>query len=177
MAERPTRATSDEAGGRVARGTARALVALRWPIVLLWVGLVLASLFVLDPLESESSGSNLSGLVPDDTPAVANELRDVEIFTFPLSGRTAVVQRDPDGLSVYDQARTAVAAAAVTRNTYPGLEDVEGDLGADRPAARRSGPDERVAQHVVDQHADGARRQGRAPARHAQPRAVKGRPQ
>lgn len=115
-------------GGRVARTTARLLVRLRWWVLAFWAGAVLLSLVVFPALSSSHGSSDLSGLVPDDTPAVATELRDAEVFGFPLSGRTAVVQRDAAGLSVYDQGRTAVAAAAVTRKEQKGLGHVEGAL-------------------------------------------------
>ena len=114
--------------GRLARLTAATLVKLRWFVIAFWAAAVVSSLFLLPPLSDSGGSSSLSGLVPDDTPAVASELRSVEIFGFPLLGRTALVQRDPGGISVYDQARSVVAAAAVTRERYPGLEAILGAL-------------------------------------------------
>lgn len=115
-------------GGPIARTTGRWLVKLRWFVIGGWATAVLASLFVLPALPSSGGSSGLEGLVPSETPAVVNELRSVDLFGFPLLGRTALVQRDPDGLSVYDQGRTAVAATAVTRRSFEGLNRIEGAL-------------------------------------------------
>ncbi|MDQ3484477.1 MAG: MMPL family transporter [Actinomycetota bacterium] len=107
---------------------ARLLVRLRWWIIVFWLAAVLGSLFLLPSLSDSRGSSDLQGLIPEDAPAVVNELRSVELFGFPLMGRTAVVQRDPDGLSVYDQGRAGVAAAAVTRERYSDLGRLRGAL-------------------------------------------------
>lgn len=115
-------------GRRVSAFVARVLVAGRWWVIAFWIAAVLGATVVLPSLSESRGSSSLKGLVPEGTPAVANELRSVELFGFPLIGRTAVVQRDVDGLSAYDQARTGVAAAAVARRTYPGMERLRGAL-------------------------------------------------
>ncbi len=124
----PAPAPSASKRGRLAELTAATLVKLRWFVIAFWAAAVISSLFLLPPLSGSGGSNSLSGLVPDDTPAVASELRSVEIFGFPLLGRTAIVQRDPEGTSVYDQARAVVAATAVTRKPYPGLEAILGAL-------------------------------------------------
>ncbi|NYD40381.1 MMPL family transporter [Nocardioides panaciterrulae] len=119
----PYRAT----GGRRARRWAALLVRLRWWVIGFWAVVALASPFL--PTLGESQGvGNLSGLLPKDTPAVTTELRSVDLFGFPLTGRTAVVQRDPHGLSVFDQARTVVNAVAVEKHQRPGLRRLRGAL-------------------------------------------------
>ena len=113
---------------RVARLTARLLVTLRWWVILFWAVACLGSVFLLPSLSESQGSSDLKGLVPEGTPAVANELRSVELFGFPLMGRTVVVQRDPAGLSVFDQSRTAVNAIAANRGKYEGLTRIRGAL-------------------------------------------------
>ncbi|HET7327087.1 MAG TPA: MMPL family transporter [Nocardioidaceae bacterium] len=103
------------------------IVRLRWWVIAFWALATFASVAVLPTLSETGGSGDLRGLLPDDTQAVQTEIRSVEIFGFPLLGRTTLVQRDPDGLSVYAQARTAVHAAAVSRGEY---DDVEPILGA-----------------------------------------------
>jgi len=110
-----------DSGGRVATFTARWLVRLRWFVIGFWALACLGSLFVLPSLsESQGGATDLKGLLPADTPAVTNEVRSFEIFGLPLLARTAVVQRDADGLTVFDQARTVVNALAVQSRDYKG---------------------------------------------------------
>jgi RND superfamily putative drug exporter len=97
-------------------------------VIAFWLVAALGALFVLPSLSDSRGRGDLKGLIPKDAPAVVEELRSVELFGFPLMGRTALVQRDPDGLSPYDQARTVVAAAAATRKDYPGLHKLRGAL-------------------------------------------------
>jgi RND superfamily putative drug exporter len=117
-------------GGRIARGTAALLVRLRWWVIGFWALACLGSLFVLPSLSETQGGGDIKGLLPKDTPAVETELRSVELFGFPLLGRTVIVQRDPNGLSVFAQARTVVNAVAVdpTQAEYAGLGPIRGAL-------------------------------------------------
>jgi len=114
--------------GSFAEAFARLLVGLRWWVIAFWVSAAVASLTFLPALSEAKGGDGLKGLLPSDTPAVQNEIRSVEIFGFPLLGRTALVQRNPDGLSVYDQARTVTNAVALNRGRYEGLGPVRGAL-------------------------------------------------
>ncbi|MEQ6903338.1 MMPL family transporter [Nocardioides sp. YIM 152588] len=102
------------------------MVRARWAILALWacalVGLSVA------PGADAPGGSGLRGVLSADTPAVRTELRSVEIFGFPLSSRTVVVQRDPAGLSAYAQARTVVRAAAVDRGKAGDVTPIRGAL-------------------------------------------------
>ena len=92
---------------------ARWTVRGRWWIVASWVGL-LVGMSVLAP-RLGSGGDDLSALIPLDSPAIAAEIRSVEYFGYPLSSRTVVVQRNPDGLSPFVQAESVLDAVAVNQ--------------------------------------------------------------
>lgn len=62
-------------------------------------------------------GNELASIIPADSPAIQAELHSVEKFGYPLSSRTAIIQRDPDGLSVYTQAESVLAALALDQRT------------------------------------------------------------
>ncbi len=88
---------------------ARGVVWLRWPIVAFWV-LAAVMLTGFAPT-SQTAGTGLDALLPEDSPAAAAEARSYEQFDLPLLSRLAVVQRAPDGLDA-EQVATTVAAAA-----------------------------------------------------------------
>lgn len=92
-----------------------ALVRLRWPVVATWVAVAVGVIMWLPPLTG--GDSDLKGFASGN-PAVETELRSFELFGFPLTGRTAIVQRDPDGLSVYAQAEAVLRAVAVSQGAY-----------------------------------------------------------
>ncbi len=114
--------------GRFAASSARLLVALRWWVIGFWLVITLGAWFLLPSLGEDGGGGGLKGLVPEDTPAITAELRSVDLFGFPLAGRTALVQRDPDGLSPYAHARTVVSAFGVTRKPDERLPALRGAL-------------------------------------------------
>ncbi len=114
-------------GGRRARAVSGLLVRLRWWVIGFWALAAFASLLLPSLGDSQGRG-DIRGLLPKDTPAVSTELRSVDLFGFPLSGRTVVVQRDPHGLSVFDQARTVVNAVAVEKHQRPELRRLRGAL-------------------------------------------------
>lgn len=87
------------------------MVRFRWWIVALW-SVALAGMWVLVP---HSGGDELSSLIPLDSPVIATEIRQVELFGFPLSSRTVVVQRDPAGLSPFVQTESVLDALAVNQ--------------------------------------------------------------
>ena len=110
------RRSSDGSGARSPRGWYAFLaVWLRWPIVVGWVAIAVAVVTWLPPLTG--GNSDLEGFAADN-PAVEAELRSFELFGFPLSGRTSMVQRDPDGLSVYAQAEAVLRAVALSQGAY-----------------------------------------------------------
>jgi len=114
-------------------------VRLRWPLVVAWAAVAFAVVTWLPPLAG--GNSDLKGFAGDN-PAVAAELRSFELFGFPLSGRTSIVQRDPDGLSVYAQAEAVLRAVALSQGSYDtpllGGLPVLNTFGA-FPGARESG--------------------------------------
>ena len=120
IAPAPTgrRGTGRRGTGRFAGGYARAVVRLRWWVIVFWVVATLLSAVVLPGLGGAKGGDGLKGLLSTKTPAVATELRSLDAFGFPLIGRTVLVQRDPTGLSVYAQARTVNNAVAVDKHAY-----------------------------------------------------------
>lgn len=108
---------------------ARFVVAARWWIVAFWAAGVLATFTVLPTFSEAGSGGNgLQGLLDTETPAVKTEFRDFDLFGFPLSSRTIVVQHDPNGLSPYAQGRTVVRAVGVLKAQSEGIRDLRGAL-------------------------------------------------
>ncbi|MDQ2756186.1 MAG: MMPL family transporter, partial [Actinomycetota bacterium] len=99
-------ATRDPLAKRYARFTTRR----RWWIVGAWV-VGLGLLLVAPPVAT--GGNELASIIPLDSPAVAAELRSVAEFGYPLSSRTAVIQRNPGGLSPYVQAESVLDAVAL----------------------------------------------------------------
>jgi RND superfamily putative drug exporter len=106
---------------------ARALVRLRFVVVLAWVAAAVAATALLPTLDEAQTGA-LGDLVPNDAAALDAELRAYEAFGFPLLSRTVLVQRDADGLSAGEQARVVQRALALNRDALPGLEGVAGAL-------------------------------------------------
>ncbi len=92
-----------------------ALVRLRWPVVFTWVAVAVAVVLWLPPLTG--GDSDLKGFASGN-PAVKTELRSFDLFGFPLTGRTAIVQRNPDGLSIYAQAEAVLRAVALDQGAY-----------------------------------------------------------
>lgn len=107
---------------------ARFVVAARWWIVVFWAGAVIVSLTLLPSFGEDSASGSLQGLLDRDSPSAKTELRDFELFGFPLSSRTVVVQRDPDGLSPYAQARTVVRAVGAVEGQAGAVRHLRGAL-------------------------------------------------
>ncbi|GAA5029563.1 MMPL family transporter [Terrabacter aeriphilus] len=98
--------------GRYAAWTVRR----RWYIVVGWL-IALGGLVALPPVGS--GGNELASIIPLDSPAISSELRALDEFGFPLSSRVAVVQRAPEGLSLFVQAESALDALAVNQGPKP----------------------------------------------------------
>ena len=95
---------------------ARWMVRLRWLVLAFWVVAVVASVLLLPGVGRV--GSDVSELVSADSPAVQSEIRSLQKFGFPLLSRVAVVQRNPDGLSLETQAEAVKRASAVSGGEY-----------------------------------------------------------
>ncbi|HEY3764598.1 MAG TPA: MMPL family transporter, partial [Gaiellales bacterium] len=88
--------------GPVARAYAWTVVTLRWPILLGWIAAaVYVAVVVPAPAQAPDS---LVALVPPHSAALRADALALHRFRVPLSSETAIVQRDPRGLST-----TAVA--------------------------------------------------------------------
>jgi RND superfamily putative drug exporter len=107
----------------------RAVVALRWPVVLAWIAAAAVASAALPSIEESQTGA-LGALVPSSADALDAELRSSQLFGFPLLSRTIVVQRDPSGLSAAAQAATVTRTIALNRNTLEGLDRIGGALPA-----------------------------------------------
>lgn len=100
---------------RLARGYATLVVRGRWAVLaLVAIGAYLA-VTQLPGLAGSQAG--LSGLVGRGNPAIAAQIDAVQRFGLPLLSRTAVVQRDPDGLDPFVQADTVLRAVEVDKRT------------------------------------------------------------
>lgn len=117
-------ARSDRPPG-VAGAFAWAIVKLRYPVVVLWIGLAVLVTVKL-PTVGEAQAGALGDLVPRDAQALDAELRSAELFAFPLLSRTLIVQRDREGLSAAEQAQALLRAYRVNDKQLPGLERVAG---------------------------------------------------
>jgi len=95
----------------LAQAFATIVVRLRWLVVSVWLAATAAATLWLPSLQ-EAESASLADLVPADAEAVAAAERSAELFSVPLTAQTAVVQRDPEGLS--EEAQTRVAERAVT---------------------------------------------------------------
>lgn len=100
--------------GSVSLRAARLVVGLRFPIVAVWVAAAVLSVVLLPSLQ-DAETAPLGGLVPDDSEALETARRSSDLFRFPVLADTAVVQRDPDGLSPAAQVRVFERAARLTR--------------------------------------------------------------
>jgi putative drug exporter of the RND superfamily len=103
---------SDAPGGRLARGYARLVVALRWPIIIGWVAALIAALVLLPGLGGSGSAP-LSDIVPSDAHAVRTQQRALQLFGSSVATDTVAVERNQRGLSraaVEGQLRAADAA-------------------------------------------------------------------
>ena len=102
------------AGARLAAAYARLVVRLRFVVIGAWLAVAVGA-FLLPA--GAGAGGGLGGLVGSDNSAIAAEVRSYEAFGFPLLSRTTVVQRDPEGLSVYAQAGAVLRAASAVQGT------------------------------------------------------------
>ena len=113
-------------GGRWAHAYARTVVALRWPIIAAWV--VVGYLVLTVPPPAAPGGGDLNGFVSGSSDSVAVERASSQEFGFPLLGRTAIVQHDPDGLDVYTQTEAVLRAVALSEGQYPDVGPIRGAI-------------------------------------------------
>jgi putative drug exporter of the RND superfamily len=99
------------------------VVRLRYVVVAAWIAGAVAITVTLpglgsgDPLE-------LGGLIPEDSPALEAGVRSERLFDVPLTADTAVVERDPAGLSAEEQSAILRRAADASTQSDGGDEVV-----------------------------------------------------
>ncbi len=102
---------------RFAQIYATAVIRLRWFVIAGWVIIVAVSAAYLPVLGS--GDDEVASIIPTDSPALRAEFRSINAFGYPLTSRTAVIQRDPAGLSPYVQAESVLDALAVNQSPPP----------------------------------------------------------
>ncbi len=102
---------------RLAAGYAWAVVTFRWLVLAAVAAGTYLAVTGLPSLGASAGGLAIAGV---DEPAVQAQAESVRRFGLPLLTRTAVVQHDPDGLSVYAQARAVLRALEVDKRTVVG---------------------------------------------------------
>ncbi len=113
---RPGDVREPSVAGRLSERYARWTMRSRWYIVVGWLA-VLGGLMVVPTVGD--SGNELASIIPLDSPAIRSELQAIKEFGFPLSSRTAVVQRDPSGLNPYVQAESVLDGIALDQGPTP----------------------------------------------------------
>lgn len=97
---------------------ARALVWARYVVIAFWLAAALVSVTVLPTIGEAARGGQVEGFVAPDSPTVQTEIAAAREFGFPLLSRTAIVQRNPEGLPYLVQGAAALRAANITRGRY-----------------------------------------------------------
>jgi putative drug exporter of the RND superfamily len=178
--------------GLTARAYAAVVVALRHVIPLAWIAAAVAATVTLPGL-ADAPAAPLDDLAAKGGSAASAQALSTRTFGFPLATDTAVVQRDPRGLSQDAQRRQLDAALAVRDRRDPALEPLQAAIPLSNarvrtPSGERGttaityllfAPDTSlddeggVAQHYAQQTLGGPRAAvvgvtGAAPAREAQ---------
>lgn len=99
---------------------ARAIVWLRWPILLLWV-LGAGAAWIFLPSTSHLPTAGIYALVPQNTPAFAAIHEESKLFRTSLLPQIVAVQRNPHHLSPAAQASIVQTAVKLDRRGLPGL--------------------------------------------------------
>jgi RND superfamily putative drug exporter len=103
------------------RAFAWTVVRLRYLVSVGWIAAAIAATLYLPGLGS-GEPLELGGLIPDDSPAIQAGARSQELFSVPLIADTAVVERDPSGLSREEQEAVVRRAADATQQDGAGDE-------------------------------------------------------
>ncbi len=114
---------------------AAAVVRARLLIVLGWIALTVLAVAAL-PAINDAQTEALGDLVPAGSSAIAAEERAAELFAFPVSSRTVVVERDPAGLGADRLARSAERVVEVNRGRLEPLSDAAGAYGVTNAVVR-----------------------------------------
>jgi RND superfamily putative drug exporter len=109
--------------GPLARGYAAAVVALRHVIPLAWIAAIVAATIALPSL-GDAPAAPIDDLAAQGGSAAGAQTLATRTFGFPLVSDTAVVQRNPRGLSQDAQRRQVAAAQAVRERRDPALAPI-----------------------------------------------------
>ncbi len=118
MAESGPARRSGEPGRRrrlLVRLYSALVVRARWLVLILVGAATWTAILQLPGLAGSQAG--LAGLVGTGNPAIAAQIDAVQRFGLPLLSRTAVVQRDPEGLDPFVQADTVLRALEIDKRT------------------------------------------------------------
>src|SRR3954468_16236967 len=107
----------------LARGYAATVIVLRHVIPLAWIAAVVLATISLPDLASAPTAP-LEDLAAKNGAASKAAAESTKIFGFPLSTQTAVVQRNPNGLSQAAQQRAVAGARTVLTHSDPALSDI-----------------------------------------------------
>lgn len=111
----------------IGRVLARLFIALRYPVILAWVGAAVWMGLALAAL----GGSNITSfasLVPAHSQALRAEAISTQQFGFPLLSETQVVVRNPHGLPAARQAELVTLAARLSQHQLPGFSKIAGAI-------------------------------------------------
>src|SRR3954469_8747271 len=111
----------------ISRGYAAVVIALRHLIPLAWIAAVVLATVTLPDLASAPTAP-LEDLAAKNGAASQAQARSIERFGCPLATQTAVVQRDPRGLSPEARRRQLLAARTVVTHQDPSLRDIRAAL-------------------------------------------------
>ena len=100
------------------------IVRLRLAIVAAWLIAAVAAVAYLPDLHQSGDRQDLLGLVPDNAEALAAAARSTELFSVPVLAQSAVVQRDPDGLSRAALQRIARRTTRIADGEDPELREI-----------------------------------------------------
>ena len=103
--------------GTIPRGYASWIRRYRWLVLVFWA--IAVPLLTVTAPSLGAGGDQLANVIPLDSPAIQAEIRSVEEFGFPLSSRTAVLQHNPDGLSVFTRTQSVLDALSVDQGPQP----------------------------------------------------------
>jgi RND superfamily putative drug exporter len=125
---------------RLFRTYAFVVVALRYPILLVWAAAAVAATLYLPTIASFGA---VGDLVPKGSPGVRAEVDAARLFGLPLTSQVAIVQRNPRGFPLDVQAAAARRAAAATQGQVHGIDGLAGALPVPNTAGVVPGSRER----------------------------------
>ncbi len=109
------------------RVLARVFIALRYPVILAWIGGAVVMGLAL-PALGGNDVSSFASLVPPHSQALRAEALSTKQFGFPLLSETQVVVRNPNGLPPTRQAQLAALAARLSQRRVPGFSKIVGAI-------------------------------------------------